>query len=179
MIKTENQVYADVISFIKAALLNFEVDGWKVCKLIQPSKFNEIKPVVYVSVLDVSQRGTQFSRTTKKDGLIVSEEVFREEIRIRISALRRNLLSDKEETLCAKDVLKMIASWFVSPYGIAEIQDAGYSIYNPSGIKQDNIEDDSANLSAMPYFDITFVTECSWNAPYKEISGYKLKMKGI
>jgi len=179
MIKTENQIYADLISLVNSALKNFDINGWKVCQLFQPSKFTETEPFVYVSIARTSRRGAQYSKEKIEDGKLVHTELFREEIYVNIGAFKRSCAGNNADTLGANDILKRILSWVISPDGIACIMQLGYAIYNPSEIKQSNIKTDSENNSSLPSFDITFITEQSWESSIEDISGYKLKMKGI
>ena len=179
MIKLENQIYADLILLINKALQNFKVEGWKICQFVQPVKFTETEPVIYVSIDKISKRGAQYSRNRKENGKLIHQEIFREEINVKIFALRRNLIKDSSLTQTSDDVLKMIMSWLVSPAGLNEIYSSGYSIYNPSEIKPLNFKDDSQNTSSIPSFNITFIIEQSWDTSVEMISEYKLKMKGI
>ena len=179
MIKLENQIYADLILLVNKALQAFKVEGWKICQFTQPVKFTETEPVIYVSIDKISKRGTQYSRDKKENGKLIHEEIFREEINVKIFAFRRNLVTDSLTTQPSNDVLKMIKSWLVSPDGLREIYSGGYSIYNPSEIKPLSFKNDSQNSSSLPSFNVTFIIEQSWNTSVEEISGYKLKMKGI
>lgn len=179
MIKTENQICADIISLINSALKNFKIDGWKVYQFIQPVKLTLLSPAVYVSIEQAAKRGTQFTRKIKRETGFCYVEAYKEEISVNIFALRRNLISDSVQTLSAKDILKFISSWLVSADGLLQIRSLGYSIYNPSGIKQVSFKTDSDNKITFPSFSITFITEQSWNFSQKEISEYKLKTKGI
>lgn len=176
MIKLENQMYADVISLVNSALLNFKIENWKVCQLNQPLKFTEIEPVIYVSIEDIYKRGSQFTRKITQG---TYAEAYKEEISIRISAMRRSLAEDKVTTIGAKDVLKVISGWMLSPQGLKQIRAFGYSIFNPGEIKQITFKNDSDNKVVMPSFNITFNIEQSWDVTENYISEYKLKMKGI
>lgn len=179
MIKTENQIYSDVITFIKEALENFQIDGWKVLKLSQPLKYTTLNNFIFVSLLNSSQRGTQFSRTKLENGELVVKEVYKEEFVFQVGAIRRELETDTVETLSGKDILKLITSWLVSANGLKRVKNANYSIYNPSDIRLTKAKSDSDNSLIYPTFNITFITEQSWDTPVEAVSEYKLKTKGI
>lgn len=179
MIKTENQIYSDIIALLSSALKNFNVEGWKVCQLIQPVKLTLVSPAIYVSIEQIAKRGAQYTRRIKNETDFTYVEAYKEEISVKIFALKRNLVTDTEKTLVAKDVLKLISSWFVSSDGLKQLRKLGYSIYNPSAITQVSFKNDSDNKMVFPSLSITFITEQSWNFSQEEISGYKLKTKGI
>lgn len=179
MIKTENQIYSDVITFIKEALENFQIDGWKVIKLSQPLKYITLNNFIFVSLLTSSQRGTQFTRTKLENGELVVKEVYKEELTFQVGAIRREREIDTVETLSGKDILKLITSWLVSSNGLKQVKMAGYSIYNPSDIRLTKAKSDSDNSLIYPTLDITFITEQSWDTPIEAVSEYKSKMKGI
>ncbi len=176
MIKFENQIYADLISLIKSALLNFKIENWKVCQLNQPIKFSETAPVIYVSIEGIKKRGSQF---TRKKPQCTYSEAYKEEILVKISALRRSLPDDNVTTIGAKDILKLLNSWLLSSQGLKQVKSLGYSIFNPGEIRQVTFKNDSDNKVIMPSFDITFNIEQTWDVDEHYISGYKLKMKGI
>jgi len=176
MIKLENQMYADFVNLVKSALVNFEVNDWKVCQLNQPLKFTETAPVVYLSVENIRKTGMQFARKNAQGQYF---QAYKEEISVRIAAMRRNLAEDLLNTLGAGDVLKLISSWLVSPAGLSQVKALGYSIFNPSDIKPVIFKTDSDNKVIMPSFNITFNIEQSWDTSVEDISEYKLKMKGI
>lgn len=179
MIKTENQIYSDVIIFIKEALENFQIDGWKVIKLSQPLKYITLNNFIFVSLLTSSQRGTQFTRTKLENGELVVKEVYKEELTFQVGAIRRARETDTVETLSGKDILKLITSWLVSTNGLKRVKNANYSIYNPSDIRLTKAKSDSDNSLIYPTLDITFITEQSWDTPIEAVSEYKSKMKGI
>lgn len=179
MIKTENQIYSDVITFIKEALENFQIDGWKVIKLSQPLKYITLNNFIFVSLLTSSQRGTQFTRTKLENGELVVNEVYKEELTFQVGAIRRERETDTVETLSGKDILKLITSWLVSTNGLKRIRESGYSIYNPSNIRLIKAKNDSDNSFVYPTFSITFIAEQSWDTPIEAVSEYKSKMKGI
>lgn len=179
MFKTENLIYADLISLINTAIDSFEIEGWDVCQLMQPVKFTNPKPSVYIKILQTSLRGTQFTRRKKIDKDFVSYQAYKEEISIQVSAYRSRLIEDSVATVSSKDILNFISSWFVSPTGLMKIRDKGYEIYNPSEIKSPVFKNDSENFNPLPSFNITFITEQNWNMPVNYISEYKLKTKGI
>ncbi len=179
MIKTENHIYLDVITFIKEALENFQIDGWKVIKLSQPLKYITLNNFIFVSLLTSSQRGTQFTRTKLENGELVVKEVYKEELTFQVGAIRRERETDTVETLSGKDILKLITSWLVSTNGLKRVKNANYSIYNPSDIRLTKAKNDSDNSLIYPTLDITFITEQSWDTPIEAVSEYKSKMKGI
>ena len=179
MIKTENQICSDVITFIKEALENFQIDGWKVIKLSQPLKYITLNNFIFVSLLTSSQRGTQFTRTKLENGELVVKEVYKEELTLQVGAIRRECETDTVETLSGKDILKLITSWLVSTNGLKRVKNANYSIYNPSDIRLTKAKSDSDNSLIYPTLDITFITEQSWDTPIEAVSEYKSKMKGI
>lgn len=179
MIKTENQIYSDVITLIKEALTNFKIESWDVLKLSQPLKYTSKKNFIFVSLLEASQRGTQFTRTKLEDGQLVVKEVYKEELMFQLGAIRYERETDSVDICSGKDILKFISTWLVSFNGLKRIRASGYSIYNPSNIRLLKVKNDSDNSFIYPTFNINFITEQSWDTPIEAVSEYKSKMKGI
>lgn len=188
-IKSENQVYADIIGFINNVLTilsewfpesNFS--EWQVLQLNQPLKVTEIEPTIYVSCTTKNRRGWQYRNY---EGYEPQEdfkhtEKFKQEISVQISALRNRLLDDTVDTLNSIDVLEYIKSYMLNPLALKMLRDLGFTIYQPSEIQKPDFFNDSDNFEFMPFFTTTFIIEQSLVRPQNVISSIEYKLtKGI
>ena len=178
-IKSENQIYSDIIGFIKSSLTALDIKGWQVMQLKQPVKLTEINPTIYVTCTNRNRRGWQqrlypiVAQDLKiKDGFI-------QEIDVQISALRRRELYDTTDTLNSGDVLEYIKTYMLNPYSLQDLRALGYTIYQPSNIQSPDFFDDSDNFEFMPFFNVTFILNQSLIRPQSSIDEYTLKIRKV
>ena len=109
--KTENQIMADCVSLANTALEYFNVDGWKVRQLRQLFKVNVLEPTIFVSILNHNQLGRQYIKRTLTDDTITRANSNKQEVKIRFSALHRELETDTTDTYGGVDVLKILRGY--------------------------------------------------------------------
>ena len=96
--KTENRITADCVSLANTALEFFNIDGWKVRQLRQVYKVNVLDPTIFVSIINHNQLGRQYVKRTMTDDVITRANASKQEVKIRFSALHRDLEDDTTET---------------------------------------------------------------------------------
>lgn len=178
-IKNENQIYSDIIGFIKKSLNELDIKGWQVLQLKQPVKLTEIKPTIYVTFANKNRRGWQQRSYPKVSQDLKIREGFIQEIDVQISALRRRELTDTLDTLNSADVLEYIKTYMLNIYSLQDLRTLGYIIYQPSNIQSPDFFDDSDNFEFMPFFNVTFILNQSLIRPQASIDGYTLEIKKV
>lgn len=178
-IKSENQIYADIIGFINSSLTALDITGWQVMQLKQPVKLTEIKPTIYVTCTNKNRRGWQQRLYPKTAQGLKLQEGFIQEIDVQISALRRRELSDTVDTLNSADVLEYIKTYMLNLYSLQDLRALGYTIYQPSNIQSPDFFDDSDNFEFMPFFNVIFILKQSLIRPQNSIDEYTLKVRKV
>ena len=103
MIKTENQIWTDLKGLIMRGLERFNVEGWQIRQLQQPLKITTLQPTIFMAKLNSPRIGWQYSKNTVSAFDVVHTEIYKQEIRFQISALKkRNPASLKLCTLLDK-----------------------------------------------------------------------------
>lgn len=158
-LKTENQIYADIIGFINNALSELNVADWQVLQLKQPVKLTEIMPTIYVTIANKNRIGWQ-KRTYPivNDDLKIKEQ-FKLNLDVQISALKRRSLSDTVSTINAGDILELLKAYLLNPNNLVKLKKTGYLIFQPSSINNNDFIDDSDNFEYMPFFNVSFILE--------------------
>lgn len=62
MIKTENQIWADLRKLITLGLAKFGIEGWQIRQLQQPVKITTLQPTVFMAKLNAPRIGWQYSK---------------------------------------------------------------------------------------------------------------------
>lgn len=180
-IKTENKIYSDVISVINKALNLYNFTDWQVLQLYQPTKLTDIKPTIYVSYTNTTQRGWQFRNYSTKNKVYTKTENQHEELLFQFSALKRRFPTDTVETFNSKDVLKYIRMYLIDiEKGLKELKTLGYNIYQPSEIQNPEFFDDGDNFNFMPFFTVIVTTTQSLDSAQASIDEHTFKtIKGV
>ena len=159
--KTKNQIYKDFKSLVEAALTEFNINNWEVKKLHQIIKTEDLKPCVYIQILRKNQKGSQYRdnlKITDQTGEIYYKKYSaKEEIQIRFSATRREIISDTVNTYNGVDILTLIKQYFQSLNGINALSTLGYAQYRATNIQEQSFSNDDENIQLMPYFDCEYL----------------------
>ena len=175
--KTRNQVFNDFITISKSALETFNITGWEVRQLMQVFKVNILKPTVFISVLSTDQLGRQYNSKALYESQIKKTNSVKQEVNIRFSATRRELISDILGTYNGADIVKVIKNYIQSSEGIKQLASMGYAQYRSGEITDQNFLNDDENFQFLPYFDCTFLYTDSFTTNVNRISN--IKEKGI
>ena len=177
--KTENEVYKDFKYFIETALVYFSVTNWKILKLNQVIKTEDLTPCVFIQILRKKQAGSQFRKNARVSG--PNKVYFTcNEVTLRFSATRRNLITDTTNTYNAQDILTLIRQYFQTLQGIKEIASKGYAQYRSSDIQAQSFTNDDEAVQLMPYFDITAVYTDTFRSVINTLDYVRFKeVKGV
>lgn len=183
-IKSENQIYADIIGFLNHSLSvlgtwfpDYNFSEWQVLQLNQPVKLTEITPTIWVSLTNKNRRGWQY-RNYKGYGEqedFKQTQRFKQEILCQISALRERQLTDTTDTLNSADVLEYLKSYLLKDDGLTYIRQKGYTVYQPLEIQKPTFQNDSDNFEFMPFFQVTFILEQTLERPQEHIDEIQFK----
>ena len=159
LLKTENQIYSDIIGFINQALSDLQISNWQVMQLKQPVKLTEIKPTIYITIANKNRLGWQSRYYPIINDDLKIKEKFKVELDCQISALRRRNLSDTVNTIGSTDILENLKAYLLNPNNIVKLRQLGYLIFRPSSIQSPDFIDDSDNFEFMPFFNVSFILE--------------------
>lgn len=175
--KTKNQIFNEFIKIVQNALSSFNITDWEIRQLKQVFKINQLKQIIFISVITENQNGRQYYKKVKSENGIILQGNSKQEVKLRFSATRRELEKDTIETYNGADVLKVLRAYLQSPEGITELSKLGYAQYRAENISEMDFTNDSDNFQFLPYFDCTFLYTDSWNVHISEIT--KVRDKGI
>lgn len=161
--KTKNQIFNDFISLVKQMLQAFDIDSWQVRQLEQVFKVNVLKPSIYISVINYPQRGSQYRKKERRGDVVIKQNLTKQEVKIRFSASRIELPTDKPDTFNSCDILELIKDFMQSSEGIKFLANLGYAQYRATEVSNRQFMDDEDNFQFLPYFDCTFVYTNSWS----------------
>lgn len=171
--KTRNQVFNDFITVSKSALEAFDIKGWEVRQLMQVFKVNILNPTVFISILSTDQLGRQYNAKQLQKEQIIKTNSTKQEVNIRFSATRRELISDILGTYNGADIVKVIKNYIQSSEGIKQLASMGYAQYRSGEITDQNLLNDDENFQFLPYFDCTFLYTDSFTTKVNRISNIK------
>lgn len=174
MIKTENQIYSDIVKFTNDCLTALDIEGWQVLQLKQPIKLTDIQPTVFVSCTTKSRRGWQ-GRNYQNTDEYKRTDKFKQQVLVQFSALRRRELDDTTDTLNSADVLEYLKTYMLNPYSLQDLRKLGYLIYQPSEVQTPDFFDDSNNFEFMPFFNVTFILDQSLISPQTSVGSIQIK----
>lgn len=178
--KTKNQIYKDFLSLVKAALLEFNITGWQIKNLDQIVKSLDLKPCVFVQVLNKHQSGAQYQTKSYENSQIINNYAKKQEIQVRFSATRRENIKDNTETYNGIDVLDVIKSYLQSDDGITMLSNLGYAQYRAGDLQSQNFINDDENVQFLPFFDCTYLYTDIWQTKVNKIEKIILrKLKGV
>ena len=167
-IKTKNQIYKEFKTFIETALSEYSITNWNVKKLHQIIKTEELQPCIFIQILNKKQAGAQYRTQNKVNDIYYKNSSSKQEINIRFSATRRELMNDTVDTMNGVDILTLIRAYFQTLNGIKMLSDKGYAQYRASDVSEQSFTNDDENIQLMPYFDCTYLyTENYKNPIYK------------
>jgi len=104
----------------------------------------------------------------------------KEEIQIRFSATRREIIQDTVETLNGTDVLEHILNYFQSLDGINMLKTNGYAQFRATAVNEQSFANDSENIQLMPYFDCNYIYTDIWQNEIQKVDKVKQHIiKGV
>lgn len=178
MIKTENQIWIDLKNLIMQGLERFSIDGWQIRQLQQPVKITTLRPTIFMAKLNSPRIGWQYSKNTASASGIVHTEIYKQEIRFQISALKKRNSANVEE-ITSSDVLNALITWFMSREGLAAVRELGYNIFRIGKLEEPFFIDDSDTYERNPYFEFSLIINQSYTGNISGTNKFIPKITGV
>ena len=167
---TVNQTYKDLIALIKQALQSQSLN-WQVIQSYQATMGNIKPPFVMLHRLTTSNYGFQFG----KDKMVANAPTHTEnQIEIQSYQIEANYVrsaKDNATTITGADVVRVIASWFMSDTGIQAVRSKGYNVLRVSEVAEEYYRNISEIYQVNPHFRLELVALQSYSSPTNKISG--------
>lgn len=178
MIKTENQIWADLKKLITQGLDKFSVEGWQIRQLQQPLKITTLRPTIFMAKLNSPRIGWQYSGDVSTKFGVAHTEFYKQEIRFQISALKRRNPADVDE-FTSSDVLNVLISFFMSKEGLAAVRMMGYNVFRISRLEEPFFIDDSDTYERNPYFEVSLIINQSYTGDIPGTNKFIPKITGV
>ena len=173
-----NQTYKDLIDLIKQALQSQNLN-WQVIQSYQATMGNIKPPFVMLHRLTTTNYGFQFG----KDKDIVNTPTHTEnQIEIQSYQIEANHIrkaSDNVNTITGADVVRIIASWFMSDTGIQAVRAKGYNILRVTEVVEEYYKNINDIYQVNPHFRLDLVALQSYSSPTHKIKGFTGNVKEV
>lgn len=154
--KTENQIWADIIAGVKAGIAEKSIIGFGVQKGYQPSKSSISDPTIWIERVTSGRYGSQARRPEVVDESLIENEEYYEEIMIQITARKfRNPATDTVSTQTSGDAMNLLASYFNSQPGIDQLLSLNFNCIKVTDVREPSSISDSDIYEKTPSFDLT------------------------
>ena len=173
-----NQTYKDLIDLIKQALQSQNLN-WQVIQSYQATMGNIKPPFVMLHRLTTTNYGFQFG----KDKEIANTPTHTEnQIEIQHYQIEANYVrsaKDNASTITGADVVRIIASWFMSDTGIQAVIAKGYNVLRVTDVVEEYYKNISDIYQVNPNFRLDLVALQSYSSPTNKISGFAGNVKEV
>lgn len=178
MIKTENQIWADLKKLITQGLDKFSVEGWQIRQLQQPLKITTLRPTIFMAKLNSPRIGWQYSANRALAAGVEHKESYWQEIRFQISALKKRHPADIEE-FTSSDALNALITWFMSKEGLEAVRMMGYNVFRISRLEEPFFIDDSDTYERNPYFEVSLIINQNYTGDIPGTNKFIPKITGV
>jgi hypothetical protein len=153
--KTENEVFADIISIIKEFFVSINNTEWQVRQGYQPRQEtlkNNTVTLWRVYSKDVGFQGEKY--LTNSDGQFILRSEVLKEVSIQIDFFRKRENIDTIKTLNAIDYANMLKVYLSNSNGIKKFTDKGYGIMRIVNFREPKKITPSDLYESFPSFDL-------------------------
>lgn len=175
---TVNQIYKDLIALIKVALQSQSLN-WQVIQSYQQTMGNIKPPFVMLHRLTTSNYGFQFG----KDKIVSNTPTHTEnQIEIQSYQIEANYIrsvKDNASTITGADVVRVIASWFMSDTGIQAVRAKGYNVLRVTEVVEEYYKNINDIYQVNPHFRLDLVALQSYSSPTHKIKGFIGNVKEV
>lgn len=180
MVKTENQIWADIFTILNNILTVKKITGWTIRQGNQPTVENMQDSSIYITRLASRRYGWQahrnkWNQTANK--MIHSEEYF-QEILLQVSAFKKRNPSDTNE-LTSGDVLNSFITFLQSIDGVKAMQEKGFQTYRIQELREPAAVMDNDLYEKLPSFDFSIVLLQNDDGEIGHTAQYDFNIKGI
>ena len=173
-----NQTYKDLIELIKEALQSQQLN-WQVIQNYQATMGNIKPPFVMLHRLTATNYGFQFGKDKDVSGTPTHTE---NQVEIQTYQIEANYIrkaSDNVNTITGADVVRIIASWFMSDTGIQALRAKGYNVLRVTEVVEEYYKNISDIYQVNPHFRLELVALQSYSSPAHKFSGFTGKVKEV
>lgn len=179
MFKGENQIWSDIISFLKTSLTTLGYTGWNVVQFQQQTLQELETKTLYVSWIGSRRIGWQKHAQVLQNNEMTQYEGYVEEIRFQVSAYKQRTLNDDVATPTSNDLINRLVTFLQSQAGVKALRAIGYSTPRIVDIRQNPFSTDSDLYEKMPSVDISVFLVQNEIAEIASTDDCNLTMKGI
>ena len=181
MIKTENQIWAFLVTQFKTVLKDNGYDDWVVLKEYQPSIQGLKDKAIYLHKVSKRRIGTQGLITEKNiDGDWQEIDHWYEEILVQVGAFSK-VRPDTEtvDTITSEDILSILMAFVNSARKVPEWKTAGYDVVKATNMRLLDYETDSGIQEKLPQFDFLLVVEHSQLKKINDFGNIDIETKRV
>lgn len=175
---TVNQTYKDLIALIKQALQSQNLN-WQVIQSYQQTMGNIKPPYVMLHRLTTTNYGFQFCKDKDVANAPTHTENQIEIQHYQIEATNIRSVNDKATTITGADVVRIIASWFMSDIGIQEVLNKGYEVLRVTEVVEEFYKDVTEKYQVNPNFMLDLKVKQEYTSPTNKISGFIGNIKEV
>ena len=163
MSKSENQIWAFLVSKFNSVLSDNGYTGWSVLRNYQPSIQGLRDKSIYLYKVSKRRIGTQGLITEKdNNGDWQTVDHWYEEILFQVGAFsKRDVDTETVDTITSEDVLGTLMAYVNSASKVQEWKTAGYEVIKSTAMRLMDYETDSGLQEKLPQFDFMLCVEQS------------------
>lgn len=170
--KTDNQITADLITFIKAGLAGFA--PWPVLQSYQPTRGHYPRPYILVHRLGETLIGhLQVCSFKPEDGGQLVQSTWQ------IDAVRYAQVTDTTDIIGAGDALKRLRNWLMSDEAARQLRAKGYNVLRVGQIVTPAIDTDTDTFQILPNFTLDLIYKQTYEQQTPDITSAKPIIKGV
>lgn len=165
---TTNQIYKDLIAMIKTVLDQQHL-SWQIIQAFQLSMGNFKPPFIMLHRLTATNYGWQYGTDETINNEDVHTENQLEILKFQIEAYRPREKKDTTNTITATDVVRIIASWFMSPEGLKAVRDKGYDVLRVTEVVEEYYKEVNDVYQVAPHFKLELIAKQTYITPTNTI----------
>ena len=154
-IKTENQIYYDMVSILNQALSDMSVNGFSVIQSDQSVNLSPDIPVILMDRYYSKRYGWQGRKYVQNNGDFQQVQSYFLDMHFQIRALKRRSGSlQTPDVSTSNDALQSIITWLSSLNGVEYIQNLGYNSLRVVDVRENSFIDKTNLYEKSPSFTL-------------------------
>jgi len=174
--KTENQIWKDMMAVVQTGLTYFDISDFEIRQSNQPSKVTIDTPTIWIERVSSKRYGVQSTIPIMVDGQLVEQSSYYQEIIFQITALKKRLVSDDEDSQTAGDVLNLLTTFFNGSVGVRAMAEKSLSSIWITSVNEPAEIMDSELFEKTPSFDITVICKQTETKPINHVEAYEAEV---
>lgn len=175
--KTENEIWADIISLLREAVSAKGITGFTVMRSYQPVD-TQNQPVILIHRISQNRYGWRGRKDKVINGVMRHIERYYQELRFQVDVLKKINIQNPEE-LTASDIANMLVDWLESDKGLKVMRSYGFMPLRIQAMPENQFVNQHDNFQINPHFDIIFYIEQEIEENQSVIDGYEFTLKGV